>query len=227
VGSFRTALGSFDRLEASFPTPSASFRTATRELPEAHRRLPNGRSKLPNAHPKLADACSKRRTGRTSLRVQIAALAHVVVQGLREAAEDFPAPPVSADDLQTRLDRFNTAIAATVAAENRFREDHAEKDQALAEVVDGLKADLKYAEVTVRDQPEKLTRLGWGPRRSSSTLRSPGEVRDITIVSEATPGPFSAGSRPWTAAHPRSTGSSAARRGRRGRTRAPRPPPSS
>jgi hypothetical protein len=115
---------------------------------------------------------------------EIAALAHVVVQGLREAAEDFPAPPVSADDLQTRLERFNTAIAATVTAENRFREDHAEKDEALTEVVDGLKADLKYAEVTVRGQPEKLTRLGWGRRRSSSTLRSPGEVRDIAIVSE-------------------------------------------
>ena len=115
---------------------------------------------------------------------EIAALALVVAQGLREAAEDFPAPPVSADELQARLDRFNTALAATVAAENRFRVQHAEKDEALEEVVDGLKADLRYAEVTVRDQPEKLSRLGWGARRSSSTLQAPGEVRDITVVSE-------------------------------------------
>jgi len=115
---------------------------------------------------------------------EIAALALVAVQGLRQAADDFPAPPVSADELQTRLDRFNTALAATVAAENRFREEHAEKDDALEAVVDGLKADLRYAEVTVRDQPEKLSRLGWGPRRSSGTLKAPGEVRDITIVAE-------------------------------------------
>lgn len=115
---------------------------------------------------------------------EIAALALVVTQGLREAAEDFPAPPVPADELQTRLDRFNTALAATVAAENTFREQHAEKDDALEDVVDGVKATLRYAEVAVRDKPEKLSRLGWGPRRSSSALQTPGEVRDITIVAE-------------------------------------------
>jgi len=115
---------------------------------------------------------------------EIAALALVVAQGLREAAEDFPAPPISADELQARLDRYNAATAATVAAQNGLRVQHAEKDEALEHVVDGLKADLRYAEVTVRDQPEKLTRLGWGPRRRSSTLQPPGEVRDITVVSE-------------------------------------------
>ena len=115
---------------------------------------------------------------------EIAALAVVVAQGLSEAVDDFPAPPVSADELQARLDRFNAVLAATVAAENVAREGHAEKDEVLEDLVDGLKADLKYAEVAVRDRPEKLSRLGWGPRRSSAALQAPGEVRDITIVAE-------------------------------------------
>ena len=43
---------------------------------------------------------------------------------------------------------------------------------------------MKYAEVAARDQPEKLSQLGWGPRRGAASLKAPGEVRDIRIVSE-------------------------------------------
>ncbi len=115
---------------------------------------------------------------------EIATLALLVTQGLGQAAEDFPAPPVPPSELQTKLNAYNAALAATVAAETAFREQHALKDDALAELVDGVKADLRYAEVLVRDQPEKLNQLGWGTRRDSSTLQSPGEVRDIGIVAE-------------------------------------------
>ena len=48
-----------------------------------------------------------------------------------------------------------------------------------------MKADLRYAEVVMRDQPEKLIRLGWGPRRGSAALEPPGETRDIQIVGSA------------------------------------------
>ena len=41
-----------------------------------------------------------------------------------------------------------------------------------------------YAEVIFRDQPDRLSGLGWGPRRDGSSLEAPGEVRDIRIVSE-------------------------------------------
>ena len=115
---------------------------------------------------------------------EIAALALVVAQGLGQAAEDFPSPPIPANELQARLDRYNTTLAASVAADNASREQHAAKDDALEELVDGLKTDLRYAELAVRDQPEKLSKLGWGPRRNGSALRAPGEVRDIGVVAE-------------------------------------------
>jgi hypothetical protein len=79
---------------------------------------------------------------------------------------------------------FNAADTATVAAETAFREQHAVKDDALEDLVDSLKADLKYAEIAVRDDPEKLNALGWRARRDGSPLQPPGETRDISIVSE-------------------------------------------
>jgi hypothetical protein len=65
---------------------------------------------------------------------EIAALAHVMAQGLGQASEDFPTPPVAADELQAQLDSFNAATIATVAAETARREQHAVKDDALEEL---------------------------------------------------------------------------------------------
>ena len=115
---------------------------------------------------------------------EIAALALRVVEGLVNAAEDFPNPPVPPAELKAKLDGFNATDTATVAAETAFREQHADKDDALEDLVDSLKADLKYAEIAVRDQPEKLGQLGWGVPSKGSALEAPGEVRDIAIRAE-------------------------------------------
>jgi len=115
---------------------------------------------------------------------EIAALALLLVQGLGQATEDFAAPPVPPEELQAKLEAYNSTAASTVVAETAVREQHAAKDSALEELVDDMKANLKYAEVAVRDQPEKLSQLGWGPRRAASSLKTPGEVRDIGIRAE-------------------------------------------
>jgi hypothetical protein len=115
---------------------------------------------------------------------EIAALALVVTQGLTQASDDFPTPPVAVDELQARLDAYNAALAAAIGAETASREEHAVKDDALEELVDGVKANLKYAEIAVRDQPEKLSQLGWGLPARASALDAPGEVRDMAIRAE-------------------------------------------
>lgn len=115
---------------------------------------------------------------------EIAALALQIVDGLTQAAEDFPSPPVTADELRGLLDAFNGAGLAVTAAETTYRAQHAEKDVKLEKLVDGMKADLKYAEIAVRDEPEKLKSLGWRSRRDGSALEPPGEVRNIKIVAE-------------------------------------------
>ena len=82
---------------------------------------------------------------------EIAAHAMLVTQGLGQAAEDFPAPPVPPDELQGKLDAYNAALAATVVAETGFREQHAVKDQVLEDLVDSVKANLRYAAVAAPD----------------------------------------------------------------------------
>lgn len=115
---------------------------------------------------------------------EIAALALRVAEGLLNAAEDYPSPPVSATELQEKLQAFNAADTGVVAAKTAYLEQHATKDDALEDLVDGLKANLKYAEIAVREDPEKLNALGWRAARRGSALKAPGETRDITIVSE-------------------------------------------
>jgi hypothetical protein len=105
---------------------------------------------------------------------EIATLAMRVIEGLETAGSGVPAPPVPTDELQARLDRFNGSKSRVVDATATLREEHAVNDQDLEDLVDGTKANLKYAEVVFRDQPDRLSRL----RRGSSTRRlnprSPG-----------------------------------------------------
>ena len=115
---------------------------------------------------------------------EIAALAVLLVQGLREAAADFPAPPVSADELEAKLDAYNAAGGRAVAAETAAREQHAAKDEALKDLAKSIRVDLEYAEFAAGDRSEKLNQLGWGPRRDRTPLPPPGEVRDMKIAAE-------------------------------------------
>jgi len=115
---------------------------------------------------------------------EILRLAKYIVEGLRTAESDLPSPPVPADELEARIDAVDAVATATVVAESTLREHHAVKDRELEALVDGMKANLKYAEVALRDNPGRLIQLGWAPRRAGNSVTVPGEVRDIRIVSE-------------------------------------------
>ena len=47
--------------------------------------------------------------------------------------------------------------------------------------MDAIKSNLRYAEIAVREQPEKLALLGWGPPRPAKGIEAPGEVRDASM----------------------------------------------
>jgi len=115
---------------------------------------------------------------------EVAELALILTEGLAAGTDDFPAPPVPAEELRARLDRFRSALTATVQTERLFREQHALKDAAYGDLVDGMKADLKYGEIAVRATPEKLAQIGWSTRRDRSNLDGPGEVRDFQVRAE-------------------------------------------
>ena len=113
---------------------------------------------------------------------EVAALAGNVIVGLTESADDFPAPPVPAADLKTALDSYLAARDKASVADGAAAEAHGEKDEELEDLVDSLRADLRYAEEAVKHDGEKLRKLGWGPRRAPSSLEAPGQVRTLEAM---------------------------------------------
>jgi len=113
----------------------------------------------------------------------IAAFAMVLIDGLRQAAAEFPAPPVPPDTLEQSLEQYNEARTAAVAAESAARDQVAAKNRALEQLVDNMRLDLKYAEMSAKDAPDQLAKLGWGPRRDPRSLEVPGVVRDLSVKS--------------------------------------------
>jgi hypothetical protein len=109
----------------------------------------------------------------------VAALAGSVIVGLTESAEDFPAPPVPADDLRTVLAGYLATRDRASVAEGTAADAHGEKDEALQALIDSLRADLRYAEDAVKHDGEKLRKLGWGSRRAPSSLQAPGQALSL------------------------------------------------
>jgi len=112
---------------------------------------------------------------------EIIALAQMVTDGLTKMAEDFPNPPVSVADLQGLVTQYNTVLSDVIQADMSSQKHHAAKDHVIAELVESLTTNLRYAEITARKEPKKLAGLGWGERRAKNPLQAPGEVRNIAI----------------------------------------------
>jgi hypothetical protein len=114
----------------------------------------------------------------------IAALAMVLTEGLRNTPELFPSPPVPADALQASLDAYNEAKTLAVAMESAARDQVSAKNDMLEQLANNMRLNFKYAEMTMRDAPEHLAKLGWAPRRDPRALEVPGMIRDLGIKSQ-------------------------------------------
>jgi len=114
----------------------------------------------------------------------VAALARNIVAGLTENAEHFPKAPVPPAELRSCLDAYeskhNAAVAARAAAALAFEA----KDEALRDLIDGMKADLRYAEHAAKYDEVKLKSLGWRKRRESAAVSAPGPARSLEVRRE-------------------------------------------
>jgi len=108
----------------------------------------------------------------------------VLIEGLRKAPELFPAPPVPADALQANLDTYNEVRTGAVAAEAAARDEVAAKNSALEQMANNMRLDFKYAEMAMKDSPEHLAKLGWGPRSDPRGLDVPGAIRELSVRSQ-------------------------------------------
>jgi hypothetical protein len=112
----------------------------------------------------------------------VAALAGDIIHGFTEYAEDFPNPPLTPEDIRAALDDYLAAREATVAAEAASAEAFDAKDDAYENLTDALRDVLRYAEGAVREDEAKLKLIGWGPRKSGTSLQEPGQVRSLEMM---------------------------------------------
>ena len=107
---------------------------------------------------------------------EIATLGQDLIKGLRAHSDDFPTPPVPPDELQATFDVYLDAREAAGEATSAATEAIAVKQEALEDLTDQMKSDLRYAENTVKYDNAKLEKLHWGGRGSSTPLAAPGPV---------------------------------------------------
>ena len=111
-------------------------------------------------------------------------LAQQVAAGLTNNKDDFPDPPVDPVELQAVLEEYAEAAAAVRAAAVAASERYAIKTAVLRNMIDLVKADLRYAEFAAKRNHAKLKQIGWGGRRPKRPLEAPGQVRNLEAVEE-------------------------------------------
>ncbi|MCK5225913.1 MAG: fibronectin type III domain-containing protein [Planctomycetes bacterium] len=108
---------------------------------------------------------------------EIAALAEAMITGLTDNSAIYPAPPIAPLDLTTAKNAYIIALNAAIAAAAAAEAATATKDDALEELIDAMKSDIRYAENTVNFDDDKLKLIGWAGKKAPTALTPPGQTR--------------------------------------------------
>jgi len=107
----------------------------------------------------------------------IVALATSMISGLANNVAIYPAPPVLPADLGAAFGDYSTAKNVQTAALAAAEAATMDKDNALEDLVEAMKTDIRYAENTVNYDDDKLKLIGWAGRKTPSALTAPGQTR--------------------------------------------------
>ncbi len=108
---------------------------------------------------------------------EVVALAEAMITGLADNAAIYPAPPVAPVDLTTAKNDYITALNVAIAARAATEAATTTKDDALEDLADAMKTDIRYAENTVDFDDDKLKLIGWAGKKVSTPLAIPGQTR--------------------------------------------------
>jgi len=108
---------------------------------------------------------------------EVIALAQSMVSGLTANAVIYPAPPVVPLGLGALVSAYTTAKNAAIAAAAAAEDATASKDDALEDLADAMKSDIRYAENTVDFDDDKLKLIGWAGKKAPTPLAIPGQTR--------------------------------------------------
>jgi len=111
---------------------------------------------------------------------EIVTLAQAMVSGLTGTEglpNVYPSPPVAPAELTALINTYTTARNAAIAAQAAAEEATTAKDEALEDLADAMKSDIRYAENTVDFDDDKLKLIGWAGRKAKTPLAPPGQAR--------------------------------------------------
>ena len=112
---------------------------------------------------------------------EIVTLAQAMVSGLSGAGDmgniKYPSPPVAPAELTALINAYTTARNAAIAAQAAMEDATTSKDEALEDLADAMKSDIRYAENTVDFDDDKLKLIGWAGRKAKTPLAPPGQAR--------------------------------------------------
>ena len=89
----------------------------------------------------------------------------------------YPSPPVAPAELTAPISAYTTARNAAIAAQAAAEEATTAKDEALEDLADAMKSDIRYAENTVDFDDDKLKLIGWAGHKERTLLAPPGQAR--------------------------------------------------
>ena len=108
---------------------------------------------------------------------EVVALAQAMESGLGDNAAVYPAPPVLPADLTALISAYTVVKNDSIAAQAAAEQATADKDDALEDLVDAMKSDIRYAENTVDFDDDKLKLIGWAGKKAATALQPPGQSR--------------------------------------------------
>ncbi|MEQ8819469.1 MAG: fibronectin type III domain-containing protein [Sumerlaeia bacterium] len=103
-----------------------------------------------------------------------------MISGLTMYAKYFPNADV--DGLNALRQDYQDKKESQLEALEKYKATTEAKDEALVELVRKMKLELRQAEIDVKDDPDKLERIGWGGESEVTMTPPPGEPRDLTLV---------------------------------------------
>ncbi len=108
---------------------------------------------------------------------QITAFAEQLWWGLLNNQPVFPQPPVHPIQLLINKLTYQSLQGIFLAARAAAEQATGDKDDALENLIEALKNDIRYAENTVNFDDDKLKLIGWAGKKAKTPLAIPGQCR--------------------------------------------------
>ena len=114
----------------------------------------------------------------------IQTLAQELYNGLTNNTTIYPAPPVALAALNMAISAFEATRQVSLNAQAAYEQAIENKNATLADLVEKMKSEIRYAENTVGNDDAKLKLIGWSAKKAPTALAAPGQCRVLEISAQ-------------------------------------------